>query len=210
MITLHHLNKSRSKRIIWLLEELGIDYEIKAYQRDSETFLAPLELKEIHPLGKSPVLEDDGVVIAESGAITEHLIEKFAPQRLAPERSSVEYVNYKQWMHFAESSGIFPVLLKYFVDRDGCETNFMGGYAEMEKGKILSYLNDCLEGKKYLVGEKLSGADIMISFIVELIPAVDDGLEKYPNIAKYAKQLASHPTFRKADELEKRYDESVS
>ncbi|SUI74543.1 Glutathione S-transferase, N-terminal domain [Shewanella putrefaciens] len=92
MITLHHLNKSRSKRIIWLLEELGQPYEIKRYQRDSQTFLAPPELKQIHPLGKSPVIEIDGQMIAESGAITEYLIEKYAADTLAPARDSADYV----------------------------------------------------------------------------------------------------------------------
>lgn len=125
MITLHHLNKSRSKRIIWLLEELGVDYHVVAYQRDSVTFLAPPELKAIHPLGKSPVIEADGKVIAESGAITEYLIAKYAPQRLAPAQESDEYVEYLQWLHFAESSGILPLLLKVFLTKDGTQTQFL-------------------------------------------------------------------------------------
>ncbi|MGS0729497.1 glutathione S-transferase, partial [Shewanella sp. 0m-11] len=109
MITLHHLNKSRSKRIIWLLEELGVDYQIKAYQRDSQTFLAPPELKAIHPLGKSPVIEYQQQVIAESGAITQYLIDNHAAGTLAPEKGSPDYVEYLQWLHFAESSAILPL-----------------------------------------------------------------------------------------------------
>ena len=119
MITLHHLNKSRSKRIIWLLEELGQPYEIKSYQRDSQTFLAPPELKQIHPLGKSPVIEMDGQVIAESGAITEYLIEKYAADTLAPARDSADYVSYLQWLHFAESSAMLPLILRMLVQKDG-------------------------------------------------------------------------------------------
>ena len=115
MIKLHHLNKSRSKRIIWLLEELGVDYDVVAYQRDAVTSLAPPELKAIHPLGKSPVIESDGMVIAESGAITEYLIEQHGAGILSPDRGTKEYVEYLQWLHFAESSAILPLLLKMFI-----------------------------------------------------------------------------------------------
>lgn len=100
MIKLHHLNQSRSKRIIWLLEELGIDYDIVPYHRDSVTFLAPPELKSIHPLGKSPVIEEDGRVITESGAITEYLIDKYASEKLAPAKGSDDHLDYLQWLHF--------------------------------------------------------------------------------------------------------------
>ena len=109
MIKLHHLNKSRSKRIIWLLEELEVDYEIVAYQRNTETFLAPDELKSVHPLGKSPVIEDDGLVIAESGAITDYLITKYGKGKFAPVTGTAEFVDYQQWLHFAESSAILPL-----------------------------------------------------------------------------------------------------
>ena len=207
MIKLHHLNKSRSKRIIWLLEELGVDYEIIAYQRDSATFLAPVELKAIHPLGKSPVIEDDGLVIAESGAITEYLINKYAADKLAPKQWSQEYVAYSQWLHFAESSAILPLLLKMFVDKDGCETNFMATYADAEITKVISYFDASLEGKTYLVAEQLTGADIMMSFIVEIL-ANNNVLDNFANLARYNKQLHSHPSLLKAVELEAQYDNS--
>lgn len=205
MITLHHLNKSRSKRIIWLLEELGVDYNIKAYQRDAQTQLAPAELKAIHPLGKSPVIEDDGMVIAESGAITEYLINKFAPQSLAPTLQSKEYVEYSQWIHFAESSAILPLLLKLFVEMDGCETNFMAGYADTEIAKVIGYFDQALENKTYLVGEKLSGADMMMSFIVEIVTN-NQVINQYPNIARYAQHLQTHEHFVKAHEIEAQHD----
>lgn len=209
MITLHHLNKSRSKRIIWLLEELGIDYKITAYQRDSETFLAPPELRAIHPLGKSPVIEDDGMVIAESGAITEYLINKFAADRLAPAIDSKEYIEYSQWLHFAESSAVLPILLRIFVDMDGCETNFMSDYANTEIGKVISYFDEQLAGKRYLVANKLTGADIMMSFIVEQL-ASRGILANYSNIARYADQLQSHESLVKAQQLEAQYDGTVA
>ncbi|MFA0439065.1 glutathione S-transferase [Vibrio sp. 10N.286.49.C2] len=204
MITLHHLNKSRSKRIIWLLEELGVDYQIKPYQRDSVTFLAPPELKSIHPLGKSPVLEDDGLIVTESGAITEYLIDKYGKGSLAPARGTREYTEYSQWLHFAESSAILPLLLKLFVAKDGCKTHFLADYADAETAKVLSYFDQSLAGKTYLVDEQLSGADIMMSFIVENL--VNNGaIANFSNLEKYAKQLATHDAFNKADEVEVRY-----
>ncbi|MFA0087825.1 glutathione S-transferase family protein [Vibrio sp. 10N.261.51.F12] len=204
MITLHHLNKSRSKRIIWLLEELGVDYQIKPYQRDSVTFLAPPELKSIHPLGKSPVLEDDGLIVTESGAITEYLIDKYGKGSLAPARGTREYTEYSQWLHFAESSAILPLLLKLFVTKDGCKTNFLADYADAETAKVLSYFDQSLAGKTYLVDEQLSGADIMMSFIVENL--VNNGaIANFSNLEKYAKQLATHDAFNKANQVEVRY-----
>jgi len=208
MITLHHLNKSRSKRIIWLLEELGIDYKIAAYQRDSETFLAPPELLAIHPLGKSPVIEDDGIVIAESGAITEYLINKFAADKLAPQIGTKEHLEYSQWLHFAESSAILPILLRIFVDMDGCKTNFMSDYADTEIGKVISYFDAQLVGKRYLVADKLTGADIMMSFIVEQLSS-RGALASFPNIARYAEQLNSHASLEKAQKIEAEHDASV-
>lgn len=205
MIKLHHLNKSRSKRIIWLLEELGLDYQLVAYQRDSQTFLAPEALKNIHPLGKSPVLETANFTLAESGAITEYLISTYAGQKLMPEKDSVEYIEYLQWLHFAESSAALPLLLKMFVKMDGCQTNFMKGYADVETAKVIGYFNDCLMNKKYLVGDKLSGADIMMSFIVEMVSNSGE-LDKYPEIARYQQQLQSHSAYNKAQEIEQAHD----
>jgi len=204
MITLHHLNKSRSKRIIWLLEELGVDYQIKPYQRDSVTFLAPPELKSVHPLGKSPVIEDDGLVVAESGAITEYLIEKYADGKLAPERGTKAYTEYSQWLHFAESSAMLPLLLKLFVTKDGCKTNFLADYADAETLKVLSYFDQSLVGKTYLVEERLTGADIMMSFIVENL-ANNGMIERFENLHRYAQQLGTHAAFHKADEVEVQY-----
>ncbi|MFT6986608.1 MAG: glutathione S-transferase [Psychromonas sp.] len=201
MIKLHHLNRSRSKRIIWLLEELKVKYEVVAYQRDSITSLAPVELKSVHPLGKSPIIEDDDLIVAESGAITEYLIDKYADGQFAPKRGTKEYVEYSQWIHFAESSAILPLLLKMFVAKDGCETNFLAGYADLESEKVISFFDESLAGKRYLVADQFSGADIMMSFIVEIVKNNGD-FEKYKNIAAYAAQLATHPAFIQADNIE--------
>jgi glutathione S-transferase len=203
MIKLHHLNKSRSKRIIWLLEELGVEYQVVPYQRDSVTFLAPPELKSVHPLGKSPVIEDNGLVIAESVAITDYLIEKYG-QHFAPQRGSVEYVQYQQWLHFAESSAILPLLLKMFVAKDGCQTNFLGGYAESETAKVMSYFDQCLAGKRYLVADQLTGADFMMSFIAEIL-LTNGAITHFPNIERYLEQLATHPAYLKSNQIEAQY-----
>lgn len=203
MITLHHLNQSRSKRIIWLLEELGVDYQIKGYRRDKVTHLAPQELKDIHPLGKSPVIEDNGLIIAESGAITEYLINKYNTQ-LAPKAGSNEYVEYSQWMHFAESSAMLPLLLTLFVEKDGAEMNFLPAYASTETSKVLNYFESSLANKRYLVGDALSGADIMMSFVVNILKQRGQ-LGLFPNISAYSEQLETHPALNKADQLEAQY-----
>tara|TARA_Y100000782_G_scaffold5705_1_gene6912 strand:+ start:8189 stop:8806 length:618 start_codon:yes stop_codon:yes gene_type:complete len=204
MIKLHHLNKSRSKRIIWLLEELGIDYDLVAYQRNPETFLAPDELKEIHPLGKAPVIEDNGKVITESGAITDYLITTYGKGKYMPEPQSDSYVSYQQWLHFAESSAMVPFLLKLFITKDGCKTNFIGDYADNEIGKILSYVNQQLKGKQYLVDDTLTGADFMMSFVIEKV-AEAGMLSYFTEIERYFEQLKTHESYHTANELEEKY-----
>ncbi|MDG3084737.1 glutathione S-transferase family protein [Vibrio hannami] len=209
MITLHHLNKSRSKRIIWLLEELQVPYQVKAYQRVPETNLAPPELKEIHPLGKSPVIEEGGNVLAESGAITEYLADRFASESLVPAKDSDQYQLYLQWLHFAESSAALPLLLHYFLKIDGSETRFLDGYSKQELALILGYLNNHLAENKWLVGEQFTAADILLSFIIEMSAALGL-LEEYPALQSYLKALNERPAAQKAAELEAEYDKSTS
>lgn len=209
MITLHHLNKSRSKRIIWLLEELQVPYQVKAYQRDAETNLAPAELKAIHPLGKSPVIEEDGHVLAESGAITEYLAERFAPDSLVPAKNSEHYPLYLQWLHFAESSAALPVLLHYFLKIDGGETRFLSGYSKQELNLILGYLNQHLSEREWLLGEQFSAADILLSFIIEVSAGLQL-LDDYPALQRYLAALQARPAAQKAAELEAQYDSSTN
>ncbi|MEC8428843.1 MAG: glutathione S-transferase family protein [Pseudomonadota bacterium] len=209
MITLHHLNKSRSKRIIWLLEELEQPYKIEAYQRDAESNLAPDSLKQIHPLGKSPVIEEDGVVLAESGAIVEQLIDKYAPDRLAPARGTQEFAEYLQWIHFAESSAMVPLLLRMFLQRDGAKTNFLEDYAQAEAAKVLGYLNSALENRRYLVGDRLSGADIMMFFGVDALER-SGTLAFFPALEAYLKQLRTHEGCRKSEAVEAELDTAES
>lgn len=209
MIRLHHLNQSRSLRILWLLEELGVPYEIITHQRDADTHLAPDSLKAVHPLGKSPVIEMDGQIYAESGAITELLIERFAPERLCPATDSSDYGYYLQWIDFAESSLMLPLMLELFTKKAGIDDNeFLNGYIDTEKTRLFEYLDASVEGKSFIVGEKLSGADFMLSFDL-IILAKRQKLDAYPHIKKYAEQLASIDSYQRAMQLEAKYDESI-
>ncbi|MBF0658062.1 glutathione S-transferase family protein [Psychrobacter sp. NG25] len=208
MIRLHHLNQSRSLRILWLLEELGEPYEIVSHQRDAKTHLAPDSLKAVHPLGKSPVIEMDGQTYSESGAITELLIERFAPDRLRPAPDSSDYGHYLQWIDFAESSLMLPLMLELFTKKAGIEDNeFLNGYIEIEKTRLFKYLDTSVEGKSFIVGDQLSGADFMLSFDL-IILAQRQKLDDYPHIKQYAEQLASLDSYQRAMRLEAEHDES--
>ncbi len=204
MITLHHLHASRSIRILWLLEEIGQPYQLITYQRDAKTHLAPASLKAIHSLGKSPVIELDGKVIAESGAIVELLIKKFAPH-LAPNEQSPEYSDYLQWIHFAESSAMLPFLLKVFnryETQSGTTLNFLDHYAEAEFHKVFSYLNDHLNGKAFLIEERLTGADFMLAFVVQSALKNLKCDDTYPHIKSYIENLESLSSYQKAMQIE--------
>lgn len=196
-------------RILWLLEELGVPYEIISHQRDARTFMAPDSLKAAHPLGKSPVIELDGRLIAESGAITELLIERFAPERLRPAIDSNEYDEYLQWIHFAESSLMVPLLLEILTkDAIRDDDKYLGVYIKKEKHNLLSYLNKVVENKSFIVANKLSGADFMLSFDLILM-AQSKVLDDYVHVKQYALQLASLDSYQRAMRLEDNYDESV-
>lgn len=206
MIVLHHLNKSRSKRIIWLLEELGVEYRIEAHQRDAGNSSAPEALKKIHPLGKSPLIEHNGRVIAESGAITEYLCQQYRPDMI-PARDSEGYIDYLQWMHFAESSAMLPLLLKMFVDKDGAKTNMLEDYASAEVAKVIGFFNEQAKAN-YLVDNHFSGADIMMSFIVDVLHR-SGALAYFPHLQSYYDFLAEHDLFKKAEAIEADLDSAV-
>ncbi|MBM9484786.1 glutathione S-transferase family protein [Pseudomonas sp. R11F] len=199
MITVHHLNNSRSQRILWLLEELGLPYEIKRYQRDPKTNLAPPELKAIHPLGKSPVIEDGGQVLIESAAIIDYLIRHYGQGRLQPDPATATYDQYVQWLHFAEGSAMLPLMLNLYVGRLGDAGAPLHPRIESEVANYLGYLNDVLADKAYLLGDELSGADIQMSFIGEIAKA-QGKLQAYPNLAAWVKKFQARPAYRKAVE----------
>ncbi len=199
MIIVHHLNDSRSQRILWLLEELRLPYEIKPYQRDAQTRLAPPELKAVHPLGKSPVISADGLTIHESGAIVDYLIRRHGDGRLQPDPAMPAYDEYQQWMHYAEGSAMLPVMLNLYVGRLGEAGAPLHPRIESEMANHLGYVDGALAGRDYLMGSDLSGADIQMSFVGELAGA-QGKRAAYPNIEAWVRRFQARPAYRAAIE----------
>lgn len=197
MIIVHHLNNSRSQRILWLLEELGLPYEIKHYHRDAVTNLAPPELKAIHPLGKSPVIEDNGRIVTESGAITDYIIRRHGGGQLAPAAGSDAHETYLEWLHFAEGSAMTPFLLALYTARLGDAAAPLLPRIQEQIGAHVGYFSGALGSNDWLVENKLSGADIMMSFIAEIATAQGLGAH-FPNIPAYVKRLQSRPAWQAA------------
>jgi len=169
MIVVHHLNNSRSQRILWMLEELGLHYEIKRYQRDKQTMLAPPELRQVHPLGKSPVIEDtdgEGRVIAETGAIVEYLVEK-ADGRLGAPAHRDAVLRYRFWLHYAEGSLMPPLLVKLILGRIPLVGKKLGTRIQPMIDRHLDYVEAELAQRPWFAGDELSAADIMMSFPLE-------------------------------------------
>jgi glutathione S-transferase len=197
MIVVHHLNDSRSQRILWLLEELGLPYEVKSYQRDRQTRLAPPELKAVHPLGKSPVVEDDGRVIIESGAIIDYVIRRHGNGRLQPDPATRAYDDYVQLLHFAEGSAMLPMLLKLYVSRLGDAGAPLSPRIESEIANHLAFLDTKLTGRDYLLGADLSGADIQMSFVGEVAGARADRAA-YPAVDAWVRRFQARPAYQAA------------
>jgi glutathione S-transferase len=197
MIVVHHLNDSRSQRILWLLEELGLPYEIKKYQRNAETRLAPPELKAVHPLGKSPVITDDGRTIIESGAIIDYIIRRHGGGRLQPDPASPAYDEYVQWLHFAEGSAMLPLLLKLYVSRLGEAGAPLAPRIESEIANHLGYVDRALQGRDYLLGAELTGADVQLSFVGEIAGSRADRAA-YPALDAWVKRFQARPAYRRA------------
>ncbi|MEH6548001.1 MAG: glutathione S-transferase [Sneathiella sp.] len=197
MITIHHLNDSRSQRILWLLEELGLDYEIVGYERDATTRLAPPELNAIHPLGKSPVLTDGDLLIHESGAITEYLIRQYGNGKLAPAMDTAEFVNYQEWVHYAEGSAMLPLLLRLYTARLGDAAEPLMPRIDSETINHFSFMNDQMAGKDFFVGSELTGADIMMSFPLEAAKA-RGALDLLPNLKSFVDRIQARPAYLSA------------
>lgn len=220
MIVVHHLNNSRSQRVLWLLEELGLPYEIKLYQRDPKTMLAPPELRAVHPLGKSPVITDDGLSIAESGAILEYLLERYGQGRLAPAAGTPERLRYTYWMHFAEGSAMPPLLMKLVFDR--VESSPMPFFvkpiaraiAQKVKNSFImpnlktqrDYMESELTRSKWFAGEEFSAADVQMSFPIEAA-AARGGLDPtYLNLQGYLQRIHARPAYLRALERGGKYE----
>src|SRR3954466_15200568 len=168
MLTLHHLNDSRSQRMLWLLEELGTPHEIVHYQRNAQTRLAPPELKQVHPLGKSPVITDGDVRIAESGAIVDYIIRRYGKGAMMPAPGSADYEAYNEWLHYSEGSAMLPLLLNLYVSRLKEAGAPLHPRIDSELANHLSYVDRALNGREFFVGQSLSGADIQMSFVGEM------------------------------------------
>jgi glutathione S-transferase len=213
MLTVHHLNNSRSQRVLWLLEELDLPYEVVRYERDAKTMLAPPALRRVHPLGKSPVVTtDDGLTLAESGAIIETVIERYGQGRLAPAAGTPDALRYRYWMHFAEGSAMSPLLLKLVFDKiESTKMPFFAKpIAKAIAGKAkssfvmpnitahLDYMESELAKSEWFAGDAFSGADIQMSFPVEAA-AARGGLDaSRPKLMAWLKRIHDRPAYKRA------------
>jgi glutathione S-transferase len=212
MVIVHHLNNSRSQRVLWLLEELGVPYEIKHYQRDAKTMLAPDELRRVHPLGKSPVITDGEVTVAESGAIIEYLVERYGNGRLVPPAGSPERLRWRYWMHFAEGSAMPPLLLKlvfttiertkmpFFIKpiAKGISARVQGTLVDPNLTRQLDFMEAELGKSTWFAGDEFSAADIQMSFPLEA-SAQRAGLDaSRPKLMAFLKTIHARPAYQRA------------
>lgn len=212
MITLHYLENSRAQRILWLLEELGLQYEVKHYRRDPKTMLAPKELKEIHPLGKSPVITDGDICMAESAAIVEYLIKTYGEGELVPARNTKEFIKYREFMHYAEGSIMPFMLLTLIFNKIKTAPMFFLAkpIAKMIANKTfrnfitpnvkthLDYLEQELNQHLWFAGDELSGADFMMSFPIEAASVRSNLKDGYPKLNEFLQRIQAMPSYQRA------------
>jgi glutathione S-transferase len=196
VIEVHHLNNSRSQRILWLLEELGLDYKIVKHHRDATTNLAPPSLLAIHPLGKSPVIRDDGQVVIESGAIVEYIVRRHGNGRLAPAESSPLWPRYLQLLHYAEGSAMLPLMLKLYASRLGDAAKPLEPRIHGEIENHIGFLDRELGDKPWFLGNELSAADIQLSFVPQ-VAKVLYGLDKFPKLAGFLTRVYARPAWQR-------------
>jgi glutathione S-transferase len=214
MIIVHHLNHSRSQRILWMLEELGVPYEIKHYQRDVKTMLAPSTLKAVHPLGKSPVITDGARTIAESGVIVDYLAQTYGQGQWSPQAGSDAYWQYQYFMHYAEGSLMPPLLLRLVFNKIGSspmpffvkpiiaqvvkKTNqqFISPQLKLH----LDFLDRTLAEREWFAGDQISAADIQMSFPLEAAAARGGLDQRYPKLAAYLARIRARPAYQRAIE----------
>jgi glutathione S-transferase len=199
MIVVHHLNRSRSQRVVWLLEELGVEYRIRSYKRDPQTNLAPPDLQAIHPLGKSPVISDGDRVIFESGAIIDYVIRHHGNGKLQPAPDSADYDDYQMWLHYAEGSAMLPFMLNLYVSRLGDAGKPLQPRIESEIANHLGFVDRHLKGRDFLVGSEFTGADINLSFVAE-IAGLFGKRAAYANVERWIAGLRARPAFHRAAE----------
>ncbi|HEY2070921.1 MAG TPA: glutathione S-transferase, partial [Rhizomicrobium sp.] len=188
-----------SQRILWLLEELGAPYEIVNYQRMSPVPLAPPELKKIHPLGKSPVITDGDITIAESGAIVEYILDKYGSGRLRPPAGSKEHIHYIEWMHYAEGSAMLPLMMHLYAGFLGDGAAPLRPRIDSEVANQLAYMEDAIKGHEFFVGHGLTGADIQLVFVLEAADA-SGLLAPYKALETYLAAMQKRPAYQRAIE----------
>lgn len=198
MIQVHHLNNSRSQRILWLLEELGLPYEVIRYARDPATMLAPPELKRVHPLGKSPVLVEEGEVLAETAAIAEYLLDRHGAGRLAPAPGTPTFRRFRYWMHFAEGSAMTPLLVKLYLMRVGEAAAPVLARIDGNLAALLDYLETEVAREGWFAGPEFTAADVMMSFPLEAATQRGGLDESRPALFGLLRRLQSRPAYRRA------------
>ncbi|KAK9807355.1 hypothetical protein WJX73_005925 [Symbiochloris irregularis] len=202
-VTVHHLDNSRSQRIIWLLEELEVQYEIKKYKRNPETFLAQDDLTKLHPMGKLPVITDDGFTIAESGAIVEYLVSQYGNGRLKP-KDKKDWVQYVFWLHHAEGSAMLPMMERFHVRGSlppEVADKMVSSFLQPELEKELDFVEGQLSKSDYLAGDTFSACDIHMTFVLQLAEVVEKSFApKRPNLAAFMERVQSRPAYKRAIE----------
>jgi glutathione S-transferase len=212
MITVHHLENSRSQRVLWLLEELGLPYEVKRYERDKQTLLAPPELFKVHPLGKSPVITDGALTVAESGAIIEYLIDRHAAGALRPQAGTPEQLHYTYWLHYAEGS-LMPLLVMTLVFRRiplSPMPFFVKPIAKVLCQKVaatflkpqidrnLAFVEQHLKQSEWFAGASFSAADVQMSFPIEAGLSRGAQPGQYPKIEAWLKRIQARDAYKRA------------
>jgi glutathione S-transferase len=212
MITVHHLNNSRSQRVLWLLEELGVAYEVKRYERDGKTMLAPAALLAVHPLGKSPVIVDGTVTVAESGAIVEYLIDRYGGGRLVPPPATPERLRYTYWLHYAEGSAMPPLLLKLIFDRVAnsgapwpisavarrIAGTVQNGFIGPQLKRHLDYLEAVLAAQPWFAGAEFTAADVQMSFPLEAAASRAGLNASRPHLMGFLERIHARPAYKRA------------
>jgi glutathione S-transferase len=220
VIVVHHLNNSRSQRVLWLLEELGLEYEVKRYERDRKTMLAPESLRAVHPLGKSPVVTEGGETVAESGAIIEWVLERHGNGRLIPPAGTPERLRYTYWLHYAEGSAMPPLLLKLIFDRvetapmpffikpiaRGISARVKGAFLTEQLKTHLDFMEAELRKSDWFAGSELTGADIQMSFPLEAAKGRAGLDASRPKLMSFLDRIHARPAYRRALERGGKYD----
>jgi glutathione S-transferase len=197
MIEVHHLNNSRSQRVLWCLEELGVDYEIVKHTRDPQTNLAPKSLEAIHPLGKAPLLRDEGQLMFESGAILDYLVRKYGKGRLAPSPGSEDWLRYNEWLHYAEGSAMLPVMMKLYLSRLGEAAGPLLPRVHSEIDRHFGFLDTELAHRDYFSASEFSAADIQLTFVIQAARMLY-GLQKFPKLAAFLERVQARPAYQRA------------